>query len=391
MRRRVRERRRAGQVMRAAVRNRAEKAARAAVRNRRWRALIATASSFVVGVAAGAVLISEFSQDAGQKAVAATEATVPLLPAAGPVAVPVPDRRPSAASAFDPMPEHLPDLSSRPTEALQDPAAMSALPAEDPLWVNHGVALPLPVDRPMIAVVIDDLGPGKARVDRAISLPAPLTLAFLPYAGGLPEMTRRARGRGHELLVHMPMQPDDADEDPGPNALFGAQDFPDLQRRIEWNLARFDGYVGVNNHMGSRFTRDPSAMGAVLAELNRRGLMFLDSRTSGRSVGGTMAQALGMPFARRDVFLDADGPASDVAANLAEVERVARRQGFAVAIGHPFEVTLDTLATWLKDLEARGFALVPVSAIAKLTYGRRLDALAAIGPGAGNLEVTAQP
>ncbi len=219
----------------------------------------------------------------------------------------------------------------------------------------------------MIAVVIDDLGPDRQRSRRAVALPGPLTLALLPYAGGLPGLADAARGRGHELLVHLPMEPESDRVDPGPNALSTGHDLPELRRLIDWSLARFDGFVGINNHMGSRFTRDAPAMAIVLAELKRRGLLFLDSQTGPHSIAAAIARTIELPGARRDIFLDPDGPNSDVAAALEALERVALRQGHAVAIGHPHDVTLAALASWLPALEARGFVLAPISAIARLS------------------------
>jgi len=116
--------------------------------------------------------------------------------------------------------------------------------------------------------------------------------------------------------------------------------------------------------MGSKFTADPKGVGVVMAELGRRGLMFLDSRTTGRTVAARLARKAGVPVVERNVFLDNVGDVAAVRARLAEVERVARRRGSAVAIGHPRDATLTALAGWLGDLERRGFVLVPVSALA---------------------------
>src|SRR3546814_15773350 len=93
----------------------------------------------------------------------------------------------------------------------------------------------------MIAIVLDDLGIDKRRGRRAIDLPAALTLAFLPYATELAEQTARARARGHELLVHVPMQPHGADSDPGPNVLDIDLGAAEVRRRLEWTLRQFDG------------------------------------------------------------------------------------------------------------------------------------------------------
>jgi hypothetical protein len=143
----------------------------------------------------------------------------------------------------------------------------------------------------------------------------------------------------------------------------------EVLQRLRWDLTRFDGYVGINNHMGSRFTGDAEALQPVMQELHQRGLLFIDSRTVAHSAGAEVAGEYGVPHAARDVFLDDEASASAIAARLAELERVARRNGSAIAIGHPHDQTLEALRTWLRDLATKGFVLVPVSAIVKERRG----------------------
>lgn len=232
-------------------------------------------------------------------------------------------------------------------------------------WQRFAVPAPAVGDRPMVAIVIDDMGIDKKRSHRAIELPAPLTLAFLTYATGLDEITRDARARGHELMVHVAMEPTSAAVDPGPNVLRVTDDPVQTLDRLRWGLSRFTGYVGINNHMGSRFTQDRAGMRLVLAELKARGLLFLDSRTAGASVARKVAGEVGVPFVQRNVFLDDASDEWTVAERLDQVERLARRNGAAVAIGHPHDATLNALETWLAAAKARGIELVPISAIVR--------------------------
>ena len=139
----------------------------------------------------------------------------------------------------------------------------------------------------------------------------------------------------------------------------------ELKRRIDWALGRLPDYVGINNHMGSRFTKDGPKMALVLSEIKRRGLFFIDSRTSPKTVGGAVAQRLSVPFAVRDLFLDDDPKIESVADKLAELEQIASKQGFAIGIGHPYDSTIGLLTEWLPTLASRGFVLVPVSAIVR--------------------------
>lgn len=243
---------------------------------------------------------------------------------------------------------------------------MIAARDQTPPWLRYAVASAAPKNQPKIAIVIDDLGLSKSRATRTAALPGPLTMAFLPYADNLPEQARAASAAGHELLIHMPMEPYDASQDPGPKAMRVSLSETELLRRLRSALSSFDGYVGINNHMGSKFTSDTKGMMVVLKELQRRGLMFLDSQTSSKSVGGDLAESLGMPTAKRSVFIDHDRDPAAVRRSLAQLETTARHFGVAVGIGHPHRVTLEALAEWLPSLKQRGIALVPISAVAKL-------------------------
>ena len=252
-----------------------------------------------------------------------------------------------------------------PVIIVQPPEAPASPPPQvEPAWRRY--AAPGPVtEQPRIAIVIDDCGLDRARTERAIALPAAVTLSFLSYAEDLPRQTAAARRQGHELLVHVPMQPINARIDMGPNGL--AVDLPrdEILRRLRWDLDRFDGYVGINNHMGSRFTADPEAMRWVLGELKTRGLMFLDSRTIGHSAGEVVAAAEDVPFAARDVFLDDDQQAVAVEAQLRETEAIAKKKGTAIAIGHPHDATLAALNAWIATLPQHGIAIVPLTDIVK--------------------------
>ena len=282
---------------------------------------------------------------------------------------------------------YLPDNSSLPAKAEEKPEAVALVqeapvPAEPtepekpekalekevipPLWLRNATASRPAEGQPMVAVVLDDIGPNLKNARRAITLPAPLTLAFLPYANHLEDLSAKARAAGHELLVHMPMEPEEKSQNPGENALLTGLAPEELERRLKWSLARFSGYVGLNNHMGSRFTKSEDGMRLVMAELARRGLLFLDSRTIAESRAEAAAKAFRVPFAQRDIFLDNDHRNRDSIRNqLAKLEALARRQGFAVAIGHPHSATLEVLAEWLPQAAGRGVALVPISEIVK--------------------------
>lgn len=215
-----------------------------------------------------------------------------------------------------------------------------------------------------MVVVIDDMGLDRPRSSRVVALPGPLTLAWLPYGLNLQSQTAAARAAGHELIVHVPMEPEGS-KDPGPNAMLTRLDAAELKRRLAANLSAFDGFVGINNHMGSRFTGHQAGMAVVMAELAGRGLLFLDSRTTADSKGPELAVHYRVPSAQRDVFLDnaLSGPAVEAA--LRKVEEIALRNGVAIAIGHPHDVTTQALKRWLPTLAGKGLQLVPLSSVVK--------------------------
>lgn len=286
----------------------------------------------------------------------------PLQPPATPLAVPdrpvaeapPPPAAPTAPATHEPP---APAPATVRTAALPPPP----MPPDAPLWRRNAVPPPPADGRPRVVIVIDDMGVDRKRSGRIAALPGPLTLAWLPYARDLPAQAAAARRRGHELIVHVPMEPAGG-EDPGPGALLTRLAPEELRRRLTANLAAFDGYVGINNHMGSRFTADRMGMAVVMAELSARGLLFLDSRTTAETQAPALAETYRLPVLSRDVFLDHVQTAKGVAAALAKLEEVARRDGVAIAIGHPYDVTAAALEAWLPTLEAKGLRLIPLSA-----------------------------
>ena len=248
------------------------------------------------------------------------------------------------------------------------PQVAAAASTEQQAWRRNAVPFRDLGSKPLIAVVIDDVGLDRPHSKRAWELPGPLTMSFLPYAKDLREQARAARAHGQELMLHLPMEPSGR-ANPGPNALLVSLGEGELRQRVIAALDSFDGYVGVNNHMGSRFTAWRPGMETVLRQFKARGLLFLDSRTTAQSVGDQLAHELGVPSVARNVFLDDDESLDAVRRKLAETEAVARRQGFVVAIGHPHEATIRALAEWLPTVAGKGFALAPLSAVLRKRNG----------------------
>ena len=232
--------------------------------------------------------------------------------------------------------------------------------AREPAWKSYAAAW-RPTDKMRIAIVIDDLGLDQDMSRQLALVEGPLTLAFLPYAEGLQAQTEMVRRSGHEVLVHLPMEPKNAGADPGPNALLSTVDQLEFERRLEWNLNRFEGFVGINNHMGSALTENPSLMVRLMVYLRKNGYLFLDSLTSPNSVGIRAATATGVPHIARDIFLDNERNIASILAQLYKTERIAKKRGYAIAIGHPYPETMKALQFWSAKLDQKAFRLVTIS------------------------------
>jgi len=239
------------------------------------------------------------------------------------------------------------------------------------LWqYNAAAQRPSLPGQAKITIVIDDLGLLKDRTRKFIEMNAPLTLSFLPYAPQLPQMTKLAQKNGHELMVHMPMEPK-GNDDPGPYALRSGLSAEEQLFRLNYNLSRFDGYVGINNHMGSAFTEDTPAVQLLLDSIRGRGLLVLDSKTSNTSVLSRLASQKNIPNVSRDVFLDNVQDINYILRQLKNAETIARLHGQAIAIGHPYAQTIEALNLWLPTLKEKNIALVPLSQIVKDKYDRK--------------------
>lgn len=221
-----------------------------------------------------------------------------------------------------------------------------------------------PEGQGVVVVIIDDMGLSHRSRD-VENLPGPLTLSYLPYADNLPEKTAYAKSKGHELMVHVPMEPINGNLDGGPAVLKTGMNKDEFKKTLKDDLSQFTGFVGINNHMGSRLTQDDAAMRLVMAELKQRGVYFVDSKTIGSSVGAEIAAETGIPYAERDVFLDHEMTPEFVSKALSQLENKARKNGYAIAIGHPHQVTIDALTAWLPTLKDKGLTLAPASAVVK--------------------------
>ena len=219
---------------------------------------------------------------------------------------------------------------------------------------------------PQIAIVVNGLGIGASTTGEALAkLPKAVTLAFTPYGSELSRWVTKARGAGHEVLLQIPMEPFDyPDNDPGPQTLLSNLTTAQNIDRLHWFLSRFQGYVGVTNFMGARFTSNEAAFAPVLADLAQRGLLYFDDGVSTRSLAHKVAAGAKAPFLKADLVIDAKANWSDIDTALEKLERLAMEQGFAVGTANALPVSIDRIARWAKGAEARGIRIVPLSAVA---------------------------
>ncbi|WP_262690668.1 divergent polysaccharide deacetylase family protein [Kordiimonas aestuarii] len=224
---------------------------------------------------------------------------------------------------------------------------------------------PREAERPRIALVVTDMGMMARNTRRAIAeLPPEVTFAFSPYAPNLIEWGEEARRTGHEVLLMIPMEPQNYPQnDPGPLSLLTSYSTRENVNMLKASLGTLTGYVGVINHMGSRFTAAADSLRPILDELNNRGLLVVDSRASQFSRTVNMARAIGLPSAYNNRYVD-DNLAQDViTAELQELEKQARATGAAVGVAHNYPVTIKAVENWAAGLEARGFVLVPITSV----------------------------
>jgi hypothetical protein len=256
-----------------------------------------------------------------------------------------------------------------PIPAPQSPASTGhinidpgiVLKGPDPRSPGDTVPLPRPsqpeaarnpgkkTNRPRIAIIIDDMGYHQQLGRQFLQLDLNLSFSFLPDAPYTEELAATAFQSGRDILVHLPMEPKNAEKNPGANAL-SVQDTPErIRQKMAGMLGAVPHAVGANNHMGSRFTEESEAMQVVIDTLKSRSFFFIDSFTSVASRGLTIARQQGVPTAPRHVFLDAVMEPQHIYRQIEQLLEGAKKRGWAIGIGHPHEVTLLALTRYNRE------------------------------------------
>ena len=218
--------------------------------------------------------------------------------------------------------------------------------------------------RPKIAIVIDDLG-GENKISRELlRWDFPVTLSILPFTPYSKTLAGEAHRKGKEVILHLPMEPHGYPQiRPGEGVLLEEMDEMRLLRQLSKDIEAVPHIKGVNNHMGSRLMENPEKLETLFSELKRRGLFFLDSRTTPQSVGFQVAQSVGLKAAERNVFIDHSSAEEDVKGQLEQLIRLSLVNGKAIGIGHPHLSTLKAIKEMVPKIKEKGIDIVPLSEV----------------------------
>ena len=215
-----------------------------------------------------------------------------------------------------------------------------------------------------MAVVIDDCGQWLDTERAFLALPIPLTLAVLPHVRYSAQIAQDAAAAGKGVMLHLPMQPANRDT-AGRGEITTAMTDAQVTAQTEDDIAQVPGAAGVNNHEGSKATADARVMRDVIGVIKAHGLFFIDSRTSAQSVAAQAAQDAGVPQASRSVFLDDRADRAYTEQMLERAVEAARRNGSAIAIGHPKATTLAALRDTFAKMQAEGARFVLASELTR--------------------------
>lgn len=233
------------------------------------------------------------------------------------------------------------------------------------VYARPSITLSSANGKPLIAVIVTGLGLSKDGSNSAIDrLPDDFTLAFAPYGKSVAEIASKAREGGHEIMLQVPLEPFDYPQnDPGPQTLLVGQSVRSNLDRLYWLMSRIEGYTGIINHMGAKFTSSSGDFEPIMEEIALRGLAYFDDGSSNRSVAPQLAQRSGAEFAIADMTLDDSPSQARILQQLDRLETRAREKGHAIGLASVLPISVRTLTEWAQTLEDKGIILVPVSAL----------------------------
>jgi uncharacterized protein len=217
-----------------------------------------------------------------------------------------------------------------------------------------------------LAIVIDDFGNEMKGTDEMLNLPIPLTVAIMPFLSTTKEDAELAYEKGHQVIVHLPMEPKKGKKSwLGPGAITTDLSDKEIKERVEKAIKDVPHAVGMNHHMGSKATEDERVMRIILEVCRTKGLFYLDSKTTGKSVIPKLATELGVPYLENDLFFDHVYSASHIHRQASKLaKQLEDRQQF-IAIGHvgvTGEKVVSALKTYIPEYEKMA-EIVPLSAL----------------------------
>ncbi len=213
-----------------------------------------------------------------------------------------------------------------------------------------------------VAIIIDDIGYKKSIAEQLLDLDMNITFSFLPFGPHTAVLQQKVGERGCDILLHLPMEPKNLKYDPGPGALYLKMSKSQIGDTFKKDLASVPIAIGLNNHMGSRFSEDRKAMGYLMELIKERDLFFVDSLTSAGSVGYELAGKTGIKAGKRAVFLDNEQDKKKIKKQFDVLIRLARKNGSAIGIGHPYPATVAALSEY-RDTLRENVTLVPVHSL----------------------------
>jgi len=268
-------------------------------------------------------------------------------------------------------------LPRAPLAGLTEPGPNGPLPIVGPNGRTPAQAYARPFTpqqgTPAIAIIIGGLGFNERITMQAIDeLPPEVTLSFVPYTQNLQSYIDRARARGHEVMLELPMEPFDPEaDDTGPQTLLASATAQQNITRLEQLLSRGTGYFGVTNYQGARFATSAQASQPVVQALRRRGLAFITSGIGQRTALSTEAQRAHLATTAADRIIDARREADAIDDQLLNLEALALQNQSAIGAGFAYPVTMEQVSRWARDLSARGYQLAPASAVLNARSARR--------------------
>lgn len=215
--------------------------------------------------------------------------------------------------------------------------------------------------RAKVAIVMDDFGYNMNDFDTLFSINEPVTLSVLPSLKYSKAVSEYARGRGYEVILHLPLESHRKDIKEETDTIRSGMAEADIASRLAKEIESVPGIRGVSNHMGSKSTEDKELMAAVFKYLKKRHLYFFDSMTSEKSVCREAAEAAGLRYARRDIFLDNTDNVEYVGKQLAALEKMALKRGRAIAVCHDRKNTIAALAKMMPRMAKDGIEFVTLS------------------------------